>query len=134
MSVLALAASLGLLAGCSGDPSVPSGDETSAGDSPSASGEASNGQGCSVILFDSDDLDESDDHFELTEPGRYDDLSELPGAGQDWTDEADSIKVGEGTSATIWSERGFTGESETLEPGSEHPNLGYEPSSLEMTC
>lgn len=101
--------------------------------SPSAPGGDAAGDGCWVHLYDSDDFKEDDDNFRLTEPGKYADLAHLPGANADWTDEADSIRVGPQATVTVWSETDFAGTAQTLEPGSEHPNLD-EASSLEMTC
>lgn len=116
------------LAACS------SGSDTSKDDQSSGSPSAVEGDGCYVHLFDADDFDESDDNFKLTEPGRYEDLSGLPDAGQDWTDEADSVRVGSGATVKIWSKTNFEGEATTLDPGSEHPTLDPEPLSLELTC
>lgn len=90
--------------------------------------------GCWVHLYDGDDFDELDDNFRLVVPGSYADLADLPGADKDWTDEADSLRVGSEATVMIWSSTGFEGDSLTLAPGSEHPDLAFEPSSLEMTC
>lgn len=108
----------------------PSSGAASTGDSTDT---AANGSACSVHLFDSDDFDESDTNFLLTEPGKYETLKDLPGATQDWTDEADSIKVGSAAHVTIWSEPDFGGTSQQLEPGSEHSDID-EPSSLQLSC
>lgn len=90
--------------------------------------------GCYVHLFDGDDFDANDDNFVLTEPGRYADLSDLPGASKDWTDEADSLIVGPNATVIGWSETNFQGTQMIYEPGSRHPDVDDEPSSLEMTC
>lgn len=87
--------------------------------------------GCSVRLFDGDHF--SDDSIEITKPGRYANLKKLPGAKQDWTDEADSLKVGAGATVTIWEHEGFKGASKTYQPGSEVPSVD-EASSLELRC
>lgn len=116
-----------LLTGCSGeDPAAPD-------DQPVAD-EGSGEDQCYIHLFDSDDLDETDDHFVLTEAGEYSDLDDLPGAETGWTDEADSAGTGEEATVEIWSKTDFTGESTTLTPGTEYPDLSPEPSSLKMTC
>ena len=88
---------------------------------------------CFVHLYDSDDFDTSDDNFKLTEEGRYATMDDLPGADQDWTDEADSIEVGDGATVTIWEKENFEGESQELDAGSRHPDI-EEPSSIELTC
>lgn len=152
---LAPLASLGLAvavsAGCSGStplkdagggqlqPAVsptPTTSDTSSSDETGSNGSnaSKTGGDCYVELFDADNFDASDDHVKLTEPGRYSTLKNLPGADQDWTDEADSIKVGPGATVTIWAEPDFKGSSQRLEPGSEHPHVDDEPSSLELTC
>lgn len=84
-------------------------------------------------LFDSDDLDENDDNVTVTDAGRYTDLRSLPGAGTDWTDEADSIRVGPDATVTVWAQTGFAGQSSTLKPG-DHAHLDPEPSSLVLDC
>lgn len=95
---------------------------------------ASGGKGCSFHLFDGDDFDKTDDNFKLTKPGDYKSLKDLPGADEDWNDEADSAKVGSNTTVKIWKEKNFKGESKTLKPGSKHPDLEPEPSSIKMSC
>lgn len=90
--------------------------------------------GCFVHLFDSEDFRPADGSYLIVEPGRYPNLSGLPGAQRDWTDEADSLRVGPGATVTIWSDTDFTGRATQLEPGSEHRDLRDEPSSLELTC
>src|SRR5699024_1241971 len=89
---------------------------------------------CHVHLFDGDNFDEDDEHFKHTERGTYESLADLPGADRDWTDEADSIKVGKSATLTIYSEENFDGTSQDLEPGSEHADVDDEPRSLEMSC
>jgi hypothetical protein len=88
--------------------------------------------GCYVQLFDGSKFE--DNNFKLRKPGRYTDLKKLPGADKDWTDEADSLKVGSGATVTVWSKTGFTGNSQKLKAGSEHPDLDVEPSSLALSC
>lgn len=90
--------------------------------------------GCYVHLFDGDNFDANDDNFVLTEPGRYADLKELPGADKDWTDEADSLIVGPNATVIGWSETNFQGTEVTYESDSRHPDVDDEPSSLELTC
>ncbi len=62
------------------------------------------GEGCWVHLYDGDNFDEQGDNFRLTEPGRYENLANLPGADQDWTGEADSLRVGANATVTSWPE------------------------------
>lgn len=90
--------------------------------------------GCFVHLFDGDDFDETDDNFKLTEPGRYGNLEKLPDATKDWDGEPDSLRVGEGATVTIWSEKDFGGDSKTYESGDEEGRLPQEVRSLELTC
>lgn len=140
----AAALALGVLAlvGCADDngdgaPPAPAPAPAPTPDIPDSEADAGGGthsDGCSVHLFDDDNFDESDDHFVLRETGRYETLANLPGAARDWTDEADSIRLGADATVTIWADTDFHGQSVTLEPGSEHPDLDSEPSSLEMTC
>lgn len=108
-------------------------DDTSGstGSTIAPSGDASE---CWVHLYDGDRFDEREPNFRLTEPGRFANLRELPGATQDWTDEADSIRVGPKATVTIWSQTDFQGPSQVLQPGSEHPDLDDEPYSLELAC
>lgn len=108
-----------------------SGDQTSESTDPASD---SGGSDCYVELFDAENFDEGDDHFRLTKPGRYPDLKNLPGADQDWTDEADSIRVGSAANVTIWKDKDFTGTESRLDPGSEHAKVDPEPSSLELSC
>lgn len=152
MAPLAVAALV--LAGCSGSDSdddsggdAPGGqvgtssesdaddsDSDDSGDDESGDDESGDDDECYFELFDADDLDDSDDTFKLTDPGEYENLEDLPGADDDWTDEADSARVGESATVEVWSETDFEGDSSTLDPGSEHPDLDPEPSSLKMTC
>lgn len=104
------------------------------GDSAPSDAETSSAEGCYVELFDGDDLSTTDDHFRLTEPGEYTDLAALPGASQDWTDEADSLRVGPDATVTVWEKTGFAGISKTFEAGSEHPDLTVDVSSLTLDC
>lgn len=106
---------------------------TAAGE-PTDGGAAAQRGDCYIHLFDGDDFDDTDDNFKLTEPGEYKDLKNLPGADEDWTDEADSAKVGSAATVTVWKDTGFSGTSKELKPGSEHASLEPEPSSLKMTC
>lgn len=98
------------------------------------SGEQKTGGGCWIELFDSDNFDTDDDHFELTKSGRYADLKKLPGADKDRTDEADSVRVGSSANVTVWEDENFKGQSTKLNPGSEHPSIDPEPSSIELCC
>jgi len=88
--------------------------------------------GCFVQLFEGDRF--TDVTYTLSAVGRYPDLAGLPGTTMNWTDEADSIKVGAAATVTIWEDTGFHGASQVLQPGSEHPDLAHEPSSLELVC
>src|SRR5699024_6935956 len=90
--------------------------------------------GCFIHLFDGEDLDDQDDNFQLIDPGEYKNLADLPGADRDWTDEADSLRVGSGATVTIYSEENFEGTSEELQPDTELADVEHEPKSLEMVC
>lgn len=126
------------LAACADSGNVDSGtDSVGTQGSPAdsaAESDAADHSDCYVHLFDGDDFDEDDSNFILTEPGRYEDLRDLPGADKDWSDEADSLKVGPSATVTIWSEPGFSGTETKLEAGSEEPDLDDEPESLELEC
>jgi hypothetical protein len=90
------------------------------------------GTDCSVTLYDGEDF--KDTHFKLTKAGDYKNLKNLPGASEDWTDEADSAKVGSAATVTIYEKTGFNGKSATLKPGSDHSSVDPEPSSLKLSC
>lgn len=117
--------------------SVTGADASTTTDSDTTGGAATGDtadDGCYVHLFDEDHFDERDRNFRLTQPGKYADLRNLPGADHDWTDEADSIRVGPTATVTIWPRTNFEGQAQTLEPGSEHADLHDEPQSLELAC
>ncbi|MFA5565552.1 MAG: hypothetical protein WC184_07275 [Acidimicrobiia bacterium] len=119
------------------DPSStlpPEQSTTTTSDAESSNGDSSNGDGCWVHLYDDDNFKETDDNFRLTEPGRYSDLSNLPGADKDWDDEADSIRVGDSATVTLWSKRDFQGNKLELGSGDEVADLDDEPESLELVC
>lgn len=111
-------------------PASASGEPADGGKAPAAKA----GKGCYFHLFDGDDFDKTDDNFKLTKPGDYKSLKDLPGADEDWNDEADSAKVGPNATVKIWKDKNYKGESKTLKPGSKHPDLDPEPSSLKMSC
>lgn len=121
-------------------PNGPSDSEdTAAGDQPSAGSDGDTDDSgateeCFVHLFDDEDFDEDDDHFRLTKPGRYGNLSQLPGADKDWHDEADSIRVGPGATVIIWDKPQFQGKKTQLAAGTEIADLEEEPESLELRC
>jgi hypothetical protein len=131
-----------LAAGCSGSssPNSSGGGATSGPQSTASTGSGGDataqagGGGCYVHLFDAEDLKKSDGDFKLTKPGRYADLKNLPGADEDWTDEADSLEVGSAATVTIWPKTNFQGKSQKLKPGSKHASVDPEPSSLTMKC
>lgn len=94
--------------------------------------ETSTNETCHVHLFDGSDFES--DNIVIQGPGEFDSLKQLPNAGgEDWNDEADSLKVGATATVEAWEEEGFSGESTTYEAGSEHPDIS-EPSSLKITC
>lgn len=88
---------------------------------------------CFVHLYDGDNFDETDANYRLEQPGRYGDLSRLPGVDKNWDDEADSMRVGANAHVTAWSEPGFGGEAKEYPPG-DYPDVEPEPRSLELTC
>lgn len=86
---------------------------------------------CYVHLFDGDHF--KDDDIVIEGEGEYPNLSNLPGAdGKDWTDEADSFKVGANTTLTVWTQTNFAGDSTVYEAG-EYPSE-EEPYSLKIKC
>lgn len=116
------------------EPSDDAGENESETQSPDSESTADSDDACFIHLFDGDNFDDTDDNFKLTEPGKYETLADLPGADRDWTDEADSLKVGDSATVTIYSEENFEGTSQDLDPGSEHADVDDEPRSLEMSC
>lgn len=88
---------------------------------------------CSVHLWDGKNF--TDSNIVIKGAGRYSSLRKLPGAnGKDWEDEADSLKVGSAATVKAYKEENFKGSSITYKPGTQHPKLNEEPSSLEITC
>src|SRR5699024_9327021 len=115
--------------------SDPTGDTDSAGDDSEPSDDSASADGeCFIHFFDGEDFDETDDNFKLTEPGKYENLADLPGADRDWTDEADSLRTGNGATVTIYTEENFKGTAKDLDPGTELTDIDDEPKSLEMSC
>lgn len=132
-----------MIAGCAtnddpatDDPveSSPAETEPDDGDNEGNDDEGASADDCFIHFFDGEDFDETDDNFKLTEPGEYENLGDLPGADKDWTDEADSFKIGDSASVTIFTEENFEGESQDLDPGTEVADADDEPVSLKMTC
>lgn len=88
---------------------------------------------CSVHLWDGKNFTDSD--IVINGAGRYSNLRNLPGAnGKDWGDEADSLKVGAAATVKAYKEENFKGSSVTYNPGTQHPKVSEEPSSLEIAC
>ncbi|MBE9012623.1 hypothetical protein IQ250_20700 [Pseudanabaenaceae cyanobacterium LEGE 13415] len=88
---------------------------------------------CSVHLWDGKNFKDSD--IVISGAGQYSNLRNLPGAnGKNWEDEADSLKVGSAATVKAYKEENFKGSSVTYKPGTQHPKLSEEPSSLEITC
>lgn len=88
-------------------------------------------KGCYIELFDGDNF--KDDHIKIEGAGEYPDLSDLPGSdGRDWTDEADSFKVGSEASVTVWGHTNFEGDS-TVYTSGDYPSVD-EPHSLKISC
>ncbi len=86
---------------------------------------------CSLHLYDNDKL--SGENVVIDQPGNYPDLDNLPGAdGKNWTDEADSFRVGKEAVVTVWTARNFEGDS-TVYTAGEYPEA-KEPSSLKLNC
>lgn len=113
---------------------APGTTDTTAAPGIQATEPAGGGEGCWVHLFEEENFDESDEHFRLTQPGRYADLDALPGTDEDWDDEAESIRVGPAATVTLFADSDFQGETLELGPGSERADLGEEPESLELRC
>lgn len=89
--------------------------------------------GCFVHLWDGKNF--TDSNIVIQSPGKFKNLSQLPGAKvKDWEDEADSLKVGSTATVKAWKEKDFKGTFETFKPGSSHPKISEEPSSLEISC
>ncbi|MGH8162287.1 MAG: hypothetical protein ACRESR_09150 [Gammaproteobacteria bacterium] len=88
--------------------------------------------GCLVHLYDGGDFE--GDNVVINKPGRYANLKNLPSAKQNWTDEADSFKVGSAATVKVWGKTDFQGSSKTYRPGSKEASADPEPSSLELSC
>lgn len=113
------------------------GSTTSGGSNASTTPAGSGGGGtagpdCYVQLYVGNNYDGQ--NYKVTEPGRHATLSGLPGADMDWTGKAESLKVGAAATATVWADKDFGGDSRELEAGVLYPVLGFEPSSIEMSC
>lgn len=110
---------------------------TTASSGSSSTTAVSNGGGgtagpdCWVQFYQ--DFNQEGPDYKLTEPGRHTSLSGLPGADSDWTGRANSLRVGDAVKATVWAKKNFTGDSRDLKGGA-YPVLGFEPSSIEMSC
>lgn len=88
---------------------------------------------CSVQLWDGKNF--TDSSIVINGAGRYSNLRTLPGANnKDWGDEADSLKVGSAATVKAYKEENFKGSSATYNPGTQHPKVSEEPSSLEIVC
>ena len=86
---------------------------------------------CEIELFDGDHF--KGDSVVIKGVGKYNSLKDLPNSdGKDWTNEADSVKVKDGTTLTTWTEKEFEGESTIYEVG-EYSSID-EPFSLEIEC
>jgi len=122
-----------LLTGCT-DPTTTPQNPNIGGDEPSTATPGSGGEGCFVHLFDGDDLNDEGSSFELTQPGKFATMTDLPAARDDWSGEADSLAVGPDATVTVWPEKNFGGQSQKFEAGTEVPHLDPEPMSLELVC
>lgn len=88
---------------------------------------------CSVHLWDGKNFTDSD--IVINGAGQYSNLRNLPGANnKDWGEEADSLKVGSAATVKAYEEENFQGTSVTYNPGTQHPKVSEEPSSLEIVC
>lgn len=107
---------------------------TQSGGMPPAAQRAAGGDpACSVHLWDGKNYTDSD--IVVGGPGRFANLKDLPGAnGKDWSDEADSLKVGARATVKAWKHKDFKGAARTYAAGSEHPRLDDEPESLQISC
>lgn len=98
---------------------------------PNDAGNTNKPDSCYIQLFDGNNF--KDDSLIVEGAGEYSDLSDLPGAdGKDWTDEADSFIVGEGTTVTVWTQTNFQGDSTVYQAG-KHATVD-EPYSMKITC
>jgi hypothetical protein len=110
------------MAGCQSSAS-DAGTGMAGGDTPA----------CSVHLWDGGHFKDGD--IVVKGPGKFADLSNLPNAnGKDWSDEADSLKVGSSATVKAWTKKNFKGTVNTYKPGTEKADLDDEPSSLKITC
>lgn len=113
--------------------STTSGGSNASTTTPGGSGGGGTaGPDCYVQLYVGNNYDGQD--YKVSEPGRHATLSGLPGSDMDWTGKAESLKVGAATTATVWADKDFGGDSRELKAGVLYPVLGFEPSSIEMSC
>ena len=97
-------------------------------------GSGSAGQGCSIQLFDGDNLDETDDNVTIAGPGRFANLRDLPDTTEsDWGGEADSFRVGSTATVQVYAQEDFGGATQTYQPGTEQMSA-EEFYSVEITC
>lgn len=89
------------------------------------------GIGCYIHLFDGDNF--KGPNLKIDGPAEYANLDDLPNSdGRNWTDEADSFKIGEGATVTVWYQTNFGGDSFVYQPG-EYASE-EEPYSLKIEC
>lgn len=113
------------------EPVAQEAAETSPAPQPIAQNTAGS-DGCYVHLFEDDDFE--DDNIVVRGPGRFANLAGLPGTNRDWTDEAESFKVGRDATVTMWPDTNFRGTPRTFQPGSEVRSVDDEPESMEIRC
>lgn len=92
---------------------------------------------CYVILYDGDrfnDGNPDEDSIKIRGPGEFANLDQLEGANESWTNEADSFKVGDGASATVWEQTDFKGASSQYAGPAKQPSADAEPGSMKIQC
>lgn len=90
-------------------------------------------EGCWMELYEGENFTAADEPFRLVQTGEYEDLATLPGAEDDWTNQARSVKVGQVATVSVWAQPEFQGERHDFEPDSEHPQVDQF-GSLRLGC
>ena len=92
-------------------------------------------QECFVILYDGDNFDEDDDVIRIDGPGEFANLDSLDNADdKNWTNEADSLKVGNKAALRTRTDANFEDQEHSYKPGEEITDLDHDVYSLKIEC
>lgn len=87
---------------------------------------------CGIQLFDGENY--KDNFVSLEGSGSYTNLKNLPNTDEDWTKEADAVKVGKNSTVTFWTGENYQGDSLVLQPGKELAKLNFKMQSMRIEC